>query len=331
MVWIYLAELVDSQKLWKDTLDRSLTVKTTDTLKPSFFQEWQVENSQPRRSGTMSKHSPQRTLPPPKLSMEDFPVKIFRLLDAERAWMESEADYFSRSSDLQVKYNRDSSSWKMCQLFGLEEPTLLSESWPTSGMTRDGSLYRLQKLEPTIAENAGGFWQTPNVPNGGRVNPTDMTPGGKMPNGKKRQVGLEHQVRMVENKMWPTPRAEHDSGKHNGKPDTLHSAVKMWPTPRAEERGQYQRDRGIKGKERPTLAGAVKMWPTPLSTEGSGGAQDPAKRRAGGHTPKLRDEVGGQLNPQWVEWLMGYPQEWTALEPWAMQWFRPKRAKRLKG
>ena len=40
--------------------------------------------------------------------------------------------------------------------------------------------------------------------------------------------------------------------------------------------------------------------------------------------------TNGQLNPTWVEWLMGYPSGWTALEDWAMQWFRPKRGKRSK-
>ena len=31
---------------------------------------------------------------------------------------------------------------------------------------------------------------------------------------------------------WATPRTEHDSGGHHGKPDTLHSQIKQWATPR---------------------------------------------------------------------------------------------------
>jgi hypothetical protein len=52
-----------------------------------------------------------------------------------------------------------------------------------------------------------------------------------------------------------------------------------------------------------------------------------------GWSPNLNDKAapGGQLNPTWVEWLMGYPSEWTVLEDWATQWFRPKRGKRSKG
>jgi hypothetical protein len=32
----------------------------------------------------------------------------------------------------------------------------------------------------------------------------------------------------------------------------------------------------------------------------------------------LADQVGGSLNPMWVEWLMGWPLGWTDLKPLAM-------------
>ena len=31
---------------------------------------------------------------------------------------------------------------------------------------------------------------------------------------------------------------------------------------------------------------------------------------------------GGQLNPEWVEWLMGWPIGWTGLKPLEMDKFR---------
>lgn len=70
-------------------------------------------------------------------------------------------------------------------------------------------------------------------------------------------------------------------------------------------------------------------WRTPQARDGiPRGPQSPEKRKAGGHSVGLGDQVGGQLNPMWVEWLMGYPTEWTALEDWGTAWFRPKRVKR---
>ncbi len=29
----------------------------------------------------------------------------------------------------------------------------------------------------------------------------------------------------------------------------------------------------------------------------------------------LEEENSGMLNPTWIEWLMGWPLKWTALEP----------------
>jgi hypothetical protein len=63
---------------------------------------------------------------------------------------------------------------------------------------------------PEIGSTNGshqGLWFTPNVPNGGRVNPPDMSPTGKMPDGAKRQVGLENQAR-----QWPTTSAGSSTG-----------------------------------------------------------------------------------------------------------------------
>jgi len=44
-------------------------------------------------------------------------------------------------------------------------------------------------------------------------------------------------------------------------------------------------------------------------------------------------QAGGQLNPDWVEWLMGYPIGWTGLEPLEMdkyqQWLHSHGASSL--
>ena len=48
------------------------------------------------------------------------------------------------------------------------------------------------------------------------------------------------------------------------------------------------------------------LWlatPTAADAEGSSG---------GKMHSSLRTEAGGQLNPEWVEWLMGFPIGWTA-------------------
>ena len=56
------------------------------------------------------------------------------------------------------------------------------------------------------------------------------------------------------------------------------------------------------------LIQAAKMWPTPIATDWKNrGCKDYRKNREF----QLQTAVGGQLNPDWVEWMMGFPLGWT--------------------
>jgi hypothetical protein len=64
------------------------------------------------------------------------------------------------------------------------------------------------------------------------------------------------------------------------------------------------------------------MWPTPTTGAGPCGGEHhnqalKAKEQAGEITPEERRSMaagnGGQLNLDWVEWLMGFPVGWTSL------------------
>ena len=57
-------------------------------------------------------------------------------------------------------------------------------------------------------------------------------------------------------------------------------------------------------------------WPTPAARDFRSPNSKPYSERGGGKKgEQLPNAVGGQLNPPWVEWLMGWPIGWTALEP----------------
>ena len=114
--------------------------------------------------------------------------------------------------------------------------------------------------------------------------------------------------------MWPTPRANktsdenedawmkrHDAGKVATPPLAL--AVKMYPTPRAEDSQSCGAHRGTPD----TLTAFTKMFPTPNTRDW----KDSGPTQGNRHSPNLGPVAGGQLNPDWVELLMGWPLGWT--------------------
>ncbi|CAB3888855.1 hypothetical protein LMG26788_03733 [Achromobacter pulmonis] len=79
-------------------------------------------------------------------------------------------------------------------------------------------------------------------------------------------------------------------------------------------------------------------WPTPVATDHKRGKGSPAHRLANGRAvvdrpsksrfgATLPDILGGTPNPEWIEWLMGWPTNWTALRPLEtdrfQSWLRP--------
>ena len=103
-------------------------------------------------------------------------------------------------------------------------------------------------------------------------------------------------------------------------PRTSATEFGLWPTARATEwmdpRGKTgNRKASIIRKTGWTLSEKVKLWPTPTAMSNTGG-QAMCKWGGSGSREKLRtmvspEELNGQLNPEWVTWLMGYPEGWT--------------------
>jgi hypothetical protein len=97
------------------------------------------------------------------------------------------------------------------------------------------------------------------------------------------------------------------------------------PTPTAQNYGSNQGGAaGRQGKRRLSVESMARrgLIPTPMARDwkGSGGVNR--------ESPDLSFTMGGNLNPRFVEEIMGYPVGHTSLEDWAMQWFRSKRKSR---
>ncbi len=96
---------------------------------------------------------------------------------------------------------------------------------------------------------------------------------------------------------------------------SLSTQPREWPTPTVS--GNNNR-KGSSPKAGDGLATAVRkaMWPTPTCHDAD--KVCPAHYRRKSITLSAcvgTAENGGPLNPEWVEWLMGWPIGWTALKP----------------
>lgn len=104
-------------------------------------------------------------------------------------------------------------------------------------------------------------------------------------------------------------------------PLTKGNGCGLWPTVRTSDAKGGQRPNDGKARigsngERwgLNLADAVKpptVWPTPTKTDSIKGGNVSERPGAMG----LSETTGGQLNPDWVAWLMGWPIGWESLEP----------------
>lgn len=116
-------------------------------------------------------------------------------------------------------------------------------------------------------------------------------------------------------KVWcTTPTTCHNARSSQfsaGRTPTPAEYAAMWPTPTARDyKGansmEHLTRRNGKKNHTEQLPNAVMLLTTPCAAD--------AKGSTGGNNHRsLRTDVQGQLNPDWVEWLMGFPIGWTSL------------------
>lgn len=113
------------------------------------------------------------------------------------------------------------------------------------------------------------------------------------------------------------------------------SSPRIWSTPAASQGGAVNPEREAEGwewsgqywrkpdgrKHQTSLVDQVKMYPTPqahLSKEGGYPAEYRRNTLSLTAEAQIADGLppaSGSLNPEWVEWLMGFPEGWTDLNP----------------
>ena len=178
-------------------------------------------------------------------------------------------------------------------------------------------------------------------------------PRSEQKEGSRHAVSLHHLVATwptptVADASGGPGRAENREGG-----DNLRTAVSQWPTPRARDwkgadptRDENRSGHRHSGDDLSTAVEKKRTWPTPMAGPihvqdggGHGGvalAEEATRAEFGSPTASMKirssdfgdgrspnpaevayQESGqrGQLNPDWVEWLLGWPIGWTSTEP----------------
>jgi hypothetical protein len=222
-----------------------------------------------------------------------------------------------------ASYDPATCSWRTSQLSLDGGSEQFSETFPRAGTMRNGRCSRRRTWVPRTYGRGSFSLPTPSATEYG----SNQSPS----TGATVRPSLPM---MARHNLWPTPQA-HDATKgyaeRVGRYGTKHGArnlndeVQKWPTPQARD---WKGPSGIslKGTEN-DLPNAVRSYPTPTSNDHKGAGYQKGKNGARFFTlPGAAREAdgmaydtssSGQLNPTWVEWLMGFPLGWTDLEPLA--------------
>jgi len=193
--------------------------------------------------------------------------------------------YGAKSPVWLAKFDPATSSWKTCQHCLVEGLATFSETWPRSGMTRNGTAYQLPTLVPLTAGTESGLLPTPTGSEGAPESSHARTWSSTYASLHNYAMGKGKQ-----NPRWPTPTS------------------RDWKDGSAQACANVP-ENGLLGRVIHNRLTKDGLWTTPC-------ADDTGARKVGyaqGGMP-LSAQAGGSLNPTWVEWLQGFPLGWTIVE-----------------
>lgn len=240
-----------------------------------------------------------------------------------------------------ARFDRVSSSWKTVQLSLLGDSEQSSVIWPRSGMTAGGQCWELPTLGRRTRGTDCGLWPTPVTAYDGRTQDAWVAAkarakakhsAGQYGNGTGAP-GMMDLQRAV--KMWPTPTSTlgthggmvtQAKGREGGTLIEALSARTTFPTPTASMQtiADMEQARYAGNGNRPSYSDAKAMVATPTARDWKSGKASQATMDR--NSRPLSEQIGGSLNPTWVEWLMGWPLGWSDLKPLEtdkfQQWLR---------
>lgn len=221
-----------------------------------------------------------------------------------------------------ARFDLATRSWRTSELCGVEDSLQFSRTLPRSGMTQSGTLYLLPALVRLTYVTASGSSLLAPTPTaslggeaGGRAMPSRALAEKRWAQGKR---GLDDWVALL-----PTPTAAPYGSNQGGASPTgpvrpsLETMARqgLIPTPLASDCEQAG---GIKAYTAGVRGMSLTLWatldqagllPTPQAEDWRSASDYSQVSR--GHSPQLRHLGNGRLSPRFVEWMMGYPPDWT--------------------
>jgi DNA (cytosine-5)-methyltransferase 1 len=232
--------------------------------------------------------------------LEDFHAKTSAQLEKGQELTENEAECGEKWRASFTKYDLDTRSWKTHQCSLLEDLEEFSETWPQWGLMRDGECWEQRTLEQTIRGTEFGL-----SPDGMATFHTPNTTG--LDGGSNSRKALKKK------QMYPTPTVGCvEGGEQSSRVEKTESGGYI-----LRKLNKPNMTYGAKLSDA-ILYEEKKKWPTPLSTEYRANRVKRENHHNGLTQAVLATQNGGQLNPTWVAWLMGWPLGWSNLKPLEM-------------
>lgn len=300
----------------------------TNTVKKSLHKELLKAEQTKRLSSVISTHSLVRDIPK---FIKGLRISSARAFHASRFQSQVEEKLKTirvisglKHLNVLTSYDPNTQSWKMSQgLFQNHTSIEFSGIWPKSGIMLFGRVYPLQMWEPATREKDCSSWLTPSCTNIEKRSDRAMIKRKKYRESVGRKTvppgNLAEQVNMGGgSNMFPTPTIcgnNNKKGVSKTSGDGLATAVKkMFPTPKAQNKNLP----AIHGEGGLDLQTYVQKYPTPTNSMMAVGDMEQAKYSGNDSKRPIYKKVTsseGQLNPDWVEWLMGWPIGWSDIKP----------------
>jgi len=234
----------------------------------------------------------------------------------------------ANSKDSFARLSPSGSLWRTSQTLlpalgetGTEDLEPFSQIWPRWGLMLDGECWE-QDIPALLTSGTGsGLWPTPTA--------SEHKMGTAL-NGLTMQWGLTHAVKSGcrTRQQFKEKMAGNASNAEN---QSLEDADIPTESGNAETAGNGP-TRSTTTTQMGASHVAPQMFPTPASRDWKDGPGMSLESKNPDGTIRRRDDLlprrlfsqghlGGQLSPDWVEWVMQWPIGWTAMSPLPVQEF----------